>query len=119
MPLEDLDIYTLFAYRYLVDDSKDIVDLESDVKDLQIFPERLYDSYKAEWISYIKRQQAKDENLKIRLSNFDFSHWEEFESTKYRRMLELVKRADAISGTDNVTVLQSPLTTYVNQLLKL
>lgn len=55
----DLNLPSLFVYRYLLDKPNDIVNLQKDIQDLPFFPERLNASYQDEWIIFCKKAVSK------------------------------------------------------------
>lgn len=93
LPVDRLSIEVLFALRVLFDKPEPTVNLHQDIADLTHFPDRLYDSYRPEWESYVKRalvehvqahpEQASDELIAelfeqidtLQRSHPDYSHW--------------------------------------------
>lgn len=55
----DLNLRSLFVFRYLFDEANDIVNLKKDIEDLPFFPERLSASYRDEWIVFCKKTISK------------------------------------------------------------
>jgi|GEM_PF-2893012 len=55
----DLNMRSLFVFRYLLDQANDIVNLQKDIQDLPFFPERLTASYRDEWIVFCKKTISK------------------------------------------------------------
>jgi glycosyltransferase involved in cell wall biosynthesis len=55
----ELNLPSLFVYRYLLDKPNDIVNLQKDIQDLPFFPERLNASYQDEWIVFCKKAVSK------------------------------------------------------------
>jgi len=55
----DLSLQSLFVFRYLLDQTNDIVNLQQDIEDLPFFPERLTASYQDEWIVFCKKTISK------------------------------------------------------------
>ena len=55
LPVSRLTLNVLLALRLMYDDVNDVVKLDSDIEELNHFPERLSDSYRAEWESYVRR----------------------------------------------------------------
>ena len=53
LPISRLSDEVLLAFRVLYDDPLDIVDLEQDVSELTLYPERLVESYRKEWEVYV------------------------------------------------------------------
>lgn len=117
--IDNTDVLTLFAYRYLLDKSNDIVNLKQDVIDLQTFPERLFSSYKAEWTRYIKRELATKQTSQ-NLIHLNIEDILSSESQKeYAYLKGLVSMAIKIEATEKVKVIDTPLKVYINQLMKL
>ena len=114
--LETLSMCELFTYRFHFDKPNDIVDLGSDVRDLQYFPERLIGSYRDEWKRYIKREVAVN-NSDLpdlnRLAN-EYRHNE-----KYQALVAAIKEAQVIEASDKVTIFNSPLRDKLKKLLEL
>jgi hypothetical protein len=90
--------------------------------DLQNFPERLEVSYQAEWRTYVKRAIHNIEksalgdkvSLQKRINALLDGH-----SNEFNAQLSIVKTAMAVNNSTQVTVINTPLKTYVNNLLKL
>ncbi|MFC4698597.1 hypothetical protein ACFO4O_00300 [Glaciecola siphonariae] len=116
------DISTLFSYRYVLDKKDDIVDLHQDIRDLRAFPERIADSYQAEWTSYVKRElhniskrsQKEKAALITSLQMLESGQDEEFEALR-----EIINTAIKVNISPDVTVMTTPLKRYVSQLLTL
>ncbi len=53
LPISRLSDEVLLAFRVLYDNPLDIVDLEQDVSELTLYPERLVESYRKEWEVYV------------------------------------------------------------------
>lgn len=53
LPISRLSDEVLLAFRALYDNPLDIVDLEQDVSELTLYPERLVESYRKEWEVYV------------------------------------------------------------------
>ncbi len=114
------ELDTLFAYRFIFDDPKDLVNLDQDVKDLQGFPERLDGSYKQEWWTYVKRATARQ---KLDLNEFDLeealSNLSSDDQERFNELLSHIERAESINSNDKVKVIKSPLKAYIESLIKL
>ena len=50
------EIFTLFTYRYLLDEPQPPHDFKQDIEDLRVFPERLEVSHVDEWRSDVVKQ---------------------------------------------------------------
>jgi hypothetical protein len=55
----NLNMRSLFVFRYLLDQANDVVNLQKDIQDLPFFPERLTASYRDEWIVFCKKTISK------------------------------------------------------------
>jgi hypothetical protein len=114
------DINALFTLRFILDDPKDIVDLQQDILDLQSYPERLYGSYINEWKAYVLKR-GRDAQLNI--DTLDLAHivknFEEDESLSYQHLVGIVNQTRAIVQSDKVKVIKSPLQAYIEALIKL
>lgn len=120
--VKNCDLLTLFMFRFALDRPNDTVDLQRDILDLQSFPERLNDSYKAEWQTYVKRELHKKQRegkqemqaLIARLSDLEKQNDETF-----NRLRSKIDMAVKVNNSPDVTVMTTPLKSYVNQLLKI
>lgn len=120
--VENCDLLSLFMFRYALDRPNDTVDLQRDILDLQSFPERLNDSYKDEWQTYVKRELHKKQRagkqemqaLIARLSDLEKQNDETF-----NRLRSKIDVAVKVNNSPDVTVMTTPLKSYVNQLLKI
>jgi hypothetical protein len=120
--INNCDLITLFTLRYALDKPDDIVNLKFDILDLQNFPERLDISYEAEWRTYVKRAIHSIKTSRFRTKKYLEAHINELldgTSEEFNTLLEIVKTAMAVNNSTQVTVINSPLKTYVQQLLKL
>ncbi len=120
--INNCDLLTLFTFRFALDQANSIVKLKLDILDLQSFPERLELSYEDEWRTYVKRaihniersplgnKAALQESINALLDGH---------SDEFNMQLSIVKTALAINNSTEVTVINTPLKTYVNNLLKL
>ena len=122
--LESADILTLFAFRYILDEPHPVINLEQDLQDLNTWPERLEDSYRAEWTSYIKKRlhtiKAKPEKEQ---SVFWQKHTELMSDRnndqRFAAFANQILHIQSLANTDNITVLPTPLKRYLQRLLQL
>jgi hypothetical protein len=56
--LNTLSYRSLLLLRVALESPDDVTNIEQDITDLYLFPERLELSYKDEWLAYIKRALA-------------------------------------------------------------
>jgi hypothetical protein len=120
--INNCDLLTLFTFRFALDQANTVVNLKLDILDLQSFPERLEVSYEAEWRTYVKRAMHNIEkspvgdkaSLEKSISALLDGHSDEF-----NEQLRIVKTAMAVNNSTEVTVINTPLKTYVQNLLNL
>jgi hypothetical protein len=114
----ELSVDVLFLYRYVYDDENDIVNLQQDVLDLEVFPERLEGSYIFEWQKYVRREAHKqnfktsEESAKNLLSKL-----EKTRLTEYLKLQRIIEKAQQINQSKNVKVIKTPFRTYIESLL--
>ena len=122
--LESADILTLFAFRYILDEPHPVINLEQDLQDLNTWPERLEDSYRAEWTSYIKKRLhtvktlSEDEQTQFWHKHAELSS-KESSDERFTAFAEQIARIQALASTEKVSVLPTPLKRYLQALLKL
>lgn len=116
LPISRLSDEVLFAFRVLYDDPLDIVDLEQDVSELALYPERLTESYRKEWEVYVLKAMAKALKANSHTSSAEFiesvmKQVEEIQETSdmFKRLIHHVQNAKSISQTKNAIVFPSPL----------
>lgn len=116
LPISRLSDETLLAFRVLFDDPLDIVDLAQDIADLALYPERLNESYRKEWETYVIKALAleikKQDNLKpgefIELMMTKVEDIQNNNDT-YSNLLRQVHHAKSILLSDNTIVFPTPL----------
>nr|WP_136250883.1 hypothetical protein [Ningiella ruwaisensis] len=122
MLVDQLDIKSLFIFRYLLDRADDIVDLKKDIHDLRHFPERLETSYKHEWRTYVKKElhllEESDYGQRLEIEQH-FHHIVNSPEHPFDEMLTIVEFAQKVNNSDTVTVMTTPLKRYVHELLRL
>lgn len=118
--MDNEHIYTIFTYRYVFDQNKDIVDLKQDVLDLRQFPERLFGSYSHEWGKYnkkiIQRQklEVSKSNVKHLVNSLSFEKQKELEY-----LLSIIEKAMLVATSTNIIVIKSELKSYIENLIKI
>lgn len=115
------DIGLLTYLRIVLDKPYDLVDIEQDIRDLFGFPERLFGSYRTEWLHYCLPQLSKlipdtfaDEE--------HFITWLEQQSPRLEpeKVQELLTIVDQVSNfSEKLVPFPTPLRNHVYQLLKL
>ena len=116
LPISRLSDEVLLAFRVLYDDPLDIVDLEQDVSELTLYPERLVESYRKEWEVYVLKAMAKALKANSHTSSAEFiasvmKQVEEIQETSdmFKKLLHHVKSAKRINQAENAIVFPSPL----------
>lgn len=108
--ITSLSLTSLLLLRVALDDETDNTDLEQDIQDLFLFPERLLDSYPDEWRSYIKRRAVK---LNINLNNMDedskLARLIRAHKSKYENLLTVLQDIEALLDAGNVSSFKTPL----------
>ena len=122
--LESADILTIFAFRYILDEPHPVINLEQDLQDLNAWPERLESSYRAEWLSFIKKRLHTVKALPEEEQGQFWQKHEELMSKessdqRFAAFAEQIARIQALASTEKVSVLPTPLKRYVQALLKL
>jgi len=115
LPLSRISIDLLLALRFLYDTKSDVVDLNQDILDLTVVPERLSDSYRHEWEAYVLRAIILDmkDNHGVEPTEFINSmlnrvEMVKTESDELKKLNTLVEQADAINGANNTCPFPSP-----------
>ena len=121
LPISRLSDDVLLALRVLYDDPLDIVDLKQDIDDLTVYPERLHDSYRKEWETYVLKSLAAElkSNCDLSASEYIESVMQRVEdveqnSASYAAFLEKVTQAKQINESGNTLVFPS---TFRQQLM--
>lgn len=115
LPVARLTIDVLLALRLLYDKPDDISNLDKDINDLARYPERLHDSYRSEWETYVRRA------LVIALKDSPLSSPAEFvegvmqeveeiqqSSERYFQLKAMVEQAQRIVDADNTHLFPTP-----------
>ena len=115
LPISRLSDDVLLALRVLYDDPLDVVDLKQDIDDLTLYPERLQDSYRKEWETYVLKALAEDLKREEALSANEFienimERVEEVEKndTAYAAYRPLIAQAKSINESGNTLIFPSP-----------
>ena len=124
LPIERLSLDVLFALRLLFDKKKDITDLEQDIADLQHFPERISDSYRAEWEAYVRREiiaylrqnkhTAPSDLIDKILSDVDYI---KLHDSRYQDMLLVIEQTQQIMASQNTRVFPTPWRQQITSLM--
>lgn len=116
LPISRLSYEALLAFRVLYNDPLDIVDLEQDVLELALYPERLKESYRKEWEVYVLKAMAKALKANSHTSSAEFiesviKQVEEIQETSdmFKKLVHHVQNAKSINQTKNAIVFPSPL----------
>lgn len=123
--VDTLSLCDLLLLRTVLDEHHLTEDLEQDMQDLFLFPERLTESYPDEWRAYIKRK-AKRFNLHADTTDpmanlkSDNTFVNEFRNAqpRYLRYSRIVKQIDALEASDRVTSIKTPLHLWLDSVLK-
>ncbi|WP_032097610.1 MULTISPECIES: hypothetical protein [unclassified Alteromonas] len=115
LPISRLSDDVLLALRVLYDDPLDVVDLKQDIDDLTLYPERLQDSYRKEWETYVLKALAEDLKREEALSANEFienimERVEEVEKndTAYAAYRPMIAQAKSINESGNTLIFPSP-----------
>lgn len=103
----DLNLRSLFVFRYLFDEANDIVNLKKDIEDLPFFPERLSASYRDEWIVFCKKtisklglKQISQQECAFLVDASDFNDTLDVESEHKEVLTGLKSRIKAMQHSD-------------------
>jgi hypothetical protein len=120
--VDNCDLKTLFILRFMLDRVQDISDLNADIHDLQSFPERLESSYIAEWRAYVKRELHQLKNASSQRQTKLLERLESVGNGKdaeFEQLQNFINTALKVNNCASVTVMTTPLKSYVNYLLQL
>lgn len=120
--LASLSVRSLLLLRLALDTEQESADIEQDIRDLYLFPERLVSSYPDEWRAYIKRELAKlninEPRVSALLSGASAHdiHQEQLlfhklrnAKLRYERLSHVIDDVESASASSNVAILQTPL----------
>jgi hypothetical protein len=120
--LSSLSLESLLLLRLAFNNTQDIVDIEQDINDLYLFPERLASSYPDEWRSYIKRHLGKlglnSDSLADILNDQHQHHSQQLArlhqqvkcaEPQYNRLINILDEVRASQQSGNVVPLKTPL----------
>lgn len=124
LPIERLSLDVLFALRLLFDKQKDISDLEQDIADLHHFPERISDSYRAEWEAYVRQEiisylrqnshTSPSDLIDKILSDVDYIKQND---SRYQAMLTVIEDTQRIMASQNTRVFPTPWRQQITSLM--
>ena len=122
--VDELAILELLMARIALDKPRATENLEQDILDLYLFPERLTDSYPDEWRSFIKRhvKQYASEEHKLN-SIMSLLHHPEIENKiesirmRFERYRKIISEAQAIVNSDAVATIETPLHRWLSKLV--
>ena len=124
LPVSRLTLNVLLALRLMYDDVNDVVKLDSDIEELNHFPERLSDSYRAEWESYVRRALVNEfkQHGDASPATFIASIMERVEAIqasnpRYAALLPIIERAQQINHAENTHFFPSPWRQQIMALL--
>lgn len=126
MHLNQLSVKELMTFRLLFDQIDPPQDIEQDLRDLYVYPERLHDSYIDEWRAFIKRalkaQCESVEGLDIevlqRVVDRNISEKGEWLSSALALGLETIEHVRAIQEIPNVSAFKHPNSAALHRLIK-
>ena len=108
LPVSRLTLNVLLALRLMYDDVNDVVKLDSDIEELKHFPERLSDSYRAEWESYVRRALVNEfkQHGDASPATFIASIMERVEAVqasnpRYAALMPIIERAQQVNHAEN------------------
>ena len=106
------------------DDVNDVVKLDSDIEELKHFPERLSDSYRAEWESYVRRALVNEfkQHGDASPATFIASIMERVEAVqasnpRYAALMPIIERAQQVNHAENTHLFPSPWRQQIMALL--
>ena len=124
LPVSRLTLNVLLALRLMYDDVNDVVKLDSDVEELNHFPERLSDSYRAEWESYVRRALVNEfkQHGDASPATFIASIMERVEAVqasnpRYAALKPIIERAQQVNHAENTHLFPSPWRQQIMALL--
>lgn len=117
-PQYNADIITLFTYRFLLDEPTDVINLSKDIDDLAIYPERIVDSYPAEWRSYVQAALRRHPQPQSLVPKVQAQLAGSTAATPYAAMCEKILRALAVCNSDNLHLIKHPVRVAVERLIK-
>ena len=120
--LSSLSLESLLLLRLAFNNEQDIIDIEQDINDLYLFPERLTSSYPDEWRSYILSHLGKlglnSTILADILSDSQPPSTSQLEilqqqikqaEPKFRLLIKIIDDVRASEQSNNVVPLKTPL----------
>ncbi|MFC3094128.1 hypothetical protein DRW07_11635 [Alteromonas sediminis] len=119
--IDNVPLKRLFALRFVLSIPNDNTDLGQDVRELDIYPERLYDSYIQEWRAYSKRaivKRVNEEGCDNIITDIEQEIREVVRSETFKNMVRHVEFTARMRGADNVAYLPHPLKRQLEDFLK-
>lgn len=115
---DDIQLNTLelFCLRYALDEPDPVENLKQDIVDLQYFPERLEQSYRALWVSYVKRKLRTDSRNEEKLTEL-LANTKLHEDAQFLELRDIIEQTQQLNVSQNISAIKSPLKRYVEQLL--
>ena len=123
LELEDCHPVALLWYRMVLDVPNDIVNLQQDVLDLYLFPERLQESYRNEWQVYIRKALMQRCTEQVLTGNIILECVAQaeaeirFSETEQKEMIKVVEQI--INTADKLLPFPSKLRKNIEDLLKI
>jgi hypothetical protein len=110
LKIASLSLNSLLLLRVALDSETDNTDIEQDIQDLFLFPERLLDSYPDEWRAYIKRRAVElDINLNNMNEDSKLTQLIRAHKSKYENLLAVLKDIETLLDAGNVSSFKTPL----------
>ena len=120
--LNTLSYRSLLLLRVALESPDDVANIDHDIADLYLFPERLELSYKDEWLAYIKRALARinisQDELQAIMNNDssqDMDAAKKFNQliteadSKYQRLVNVLTEVEQLNSSSNISPLKTPL----------
>lgn len=122
--VDKLTILELLMARIALDKPLVAENLEQDILDLYLFPERLTQSYPDEWRSFIKRHVKQYSSEEHKLNGvMSLLHHPEIENKiesikeRFERYRKIILESQAIVNSDAVATIETPLHRWLSKLI--
>lgn len=122
--VDKLTILELLMARIALDKPLVAENLEQDILDLYLFPERLTQSYPDEWRSFIKRHVRQYSSEEHKLNGvMPLLHHPEIENKiesikeRFERYRKIILESQAIVNSDAVATIETPLHRWLSKLI--
>ncbi|BFT31925.1 hypothetical protein D210916BOD24_31010 [Alteromonas sp. D210916BOD_24] len=116
LPVSRLSDEVLLAFRVLLDDPLDVVDLAQEITELSLYPERLKESYRKAWETHVVKALALEMRKQEHLSAAEFIELMmtkveaiQQQSDTYQNLLRQIHHAKSINQSENTIVFPVPL----------